>query len=150
MFFPWLFLKVGPASGPQPSRTSQVHSQIFLPPRTIVDSSDEIQAGAARFYGINSKNPGASIPCEITVNATNPVDIQVVQSHDDFEAYMQGSEYEGYSDCQAIKVFSYDKKIALKSGSGVVVRNRGVGGTGLGGPVQATVKIVGYPDGFRL
>jgi len=102
-----------------------------------IEENDVLPDGWSTFYPICTKNDVATYSFE--VQSTEPLDIEIVPSKQDYELFSKGLEFKHYSTYQEKNVKFYEKKFPLLRGSGIILKNPS--GSLIGDSAQFKIKI---------
>ena len=93
-----------------------------------IEETEIIPDGSLRFYPICTRNDIAEYSFE--VSSTEPLDIYVVPSIDDFNKFKEKEAFSRYVDCSQKGVELYEKECTIESGSGIILYNPSLLGLG--------------------
>jgi len=102
-----------------------------------IEETDAIPAGWARFYPICTKRSSATYTFEVT--SSEPIDVYVVPSTEDFELIKKNGKFDHYLNCQENNTRNYKKTCTVSKDSGIVLRNPSI--LGLGQSAQFSIEI---------
>lgn len=104
---------------------------------TDIEETDVIPDGWARFYPVCTKRSSATYTFEVT--SSEPLDVYVVPSRQEFELLQNKKRFNYYQDCYENKVKVYQKTCTVSQDSGIVLKNPTT--FGLGPSAQFKLKI---------
>lgn len=116
---------------------SVMYYKITTKYETDIEETDVLPDGWTRFYPVCTKNPVATYSFEIT--SSEPLNIYVVSSRQDYELLADGKTFTHYPDCAGSEIKFYKKVCTISSGSGIALKNPTT--FGLGPDAQFTIKI---------
>jgi len=88
---------------------------------TDIEEEDALPSDLAHFYPICTKNNVTAYTFEVT--STEPLDIYIVPSKQDYELLTKRQEFESYPNCNEKNVKFYQKTCTITKESGIVLTN---------------------------
>ena len=101
-----------------------------------IDETDTLSDGWTSWYRVCTKRSTTSYYFEVT--STEPLDIYVMPSIQDYELYINGQTYNYYSECQNNQVNIFKKTCDVNMGSIIILHNPTI--LGIGETAQYNIK----------
>jgi hypothetical protein len=100
-----------------------------------------LKARSSWYYG-GDGNPLSetyeSLTVSYNISSTEPIDLYVVPSIDDFHSFTNKSSFHQFSNCQQLQKMSFNESCTLKTSGGIILNNEG------GRSASVTIKLNQY------
>ncbi len=116
---------------------SIMYERITTKYETDLEETEIIPDGGIRFYPVCTKNSVAQYSFAVT--SSEPLDIYIVPSDNDYKLLSAGKEFTHYPSCQGSETKFYRMTCSVPAGSGIILKNPTI--FGLGADAQFTLII---------
>ena len=114
-----------------------MYYQISTKYGTDIEESEVIPDGWSRFYPVCTKNSVALYSIDVT--SSEPLNIYVVPSRQDYELFSKDQTFSNYANCRGNEVEFYTRTCTVSKGGGIILNNPTT--FGLGSDAKFTIKV---------